>query len=63
MAHGSHPELAEDNMEDIFNGSELNFGARPQLQLEFSTSTWDPSKSVNIFNFGNKGPTQPVPLS
>ena len=63
MAHGSHPQLIQDNMEAAFNGSELHFGVRPQLQLEFSTSTWDLSKCVNIFDFGNEGPTQPVPLS
>ena len=63
MAHGSTSQLFDDNMEGSFNGSELYFGAKPQLQLEFSTSTWDLSKCVNIFDFGNEGPTQPVPLS
>ena len=51
------------SMEAAFNESELHFGVKPQLQLEFSTSTWDLSKCVNIFDFGNEGPTQPVPLS
>ena len=63
MAQGSTSQLIKDNMEGAFNGYELHFGTRPQLQLEFSTSTWDLSKCVNIFNFGNEGPTQPVPLS
>ena len=53
----------EDNMEAAFNGSELHFGVRHQLQLRFSTSTWDLSKCVNIFDFGNEGLTQLVPLS
>ena len=63
MAHGSHSEPVQDNMEAAFNGFELHFGVRPHLRLEFSTPTWDLSKCVNILDFGNEGPTQPVPLS